>query len=202
MEGQRKVLSVMEQLQEDQTVVQGKRFGIRALSWIIDQLFLYAMDYATGFLAGMFIGYALMFMGIEINYFQELPWWLSLALSLFSVLVYTICFEAFYGATIGKLILGLRVIKTDGTPCDFRAALIRGILRIFDAILFGLVAYLNMKAPLYQRLGDQSAKTLVVSSRDPFIRDARSWDWIILAGLFYLVINGIVTVLVLLAVIV
>ncbi|HEY70661.1 MAG TPA: RDD family protein [Anaerolineae bacterium] len=198
MEGERKVLSVMEQLQDDQPMVQGKKFGIRALSWIIDQLFMYAIDYATGFLAGMFIGYALMLMDIEVNYFQELPWGLSLLLGLFGALVYAVSFEAFFGATIGKLLLGMRVIKTDGTPCDFKAALVRGVLRFVDAIVFGLIAYMSMKPPLYQRLGDQSAKTLVVSSRDPIIREARSWDWIILAGLFYLVINGIVTVLILL----
>jgi uncharacterized RDD family membrane protein YckC len=45
---------------------------------------------------------------------------------------YYILFETFCGATIGKLILGLRVRHGDGSPIGLGAAFWRNLLRIVD----------------------------------------------------------------------
>jgi uncharacterized RDD family membrane protein YckC len=67
------------------------------------------------------------------------------------------------GATIGKMVLGLRVVKLDGSRISWKESIIRTLLRIIDG-LFGylLGAILVWKSPTKQRLGDRVAKTVVV----------------------------------------
>jgi hypothetical protein len=48
-----------------------------------------------------------------------------------------------------------------------------------------------MKPPLYQRIGDKSAQTVVVDSRDPVIRQQRAGWWFLVALLIYLAIDAI-----------
>jgi len=107
-----------------------------------------------------------------------------------SVLYFAI-FEWLYGATPGKLILGMRVIQQNGAPCRLGAALIRGALRFIDGLFFGVPAYIVMKAPLYQRIGDRSAKTIVVGTKDAVIQRPREWWWFLIASGIYLVMNAI-----------
>ena len=83
---------------------------------------------------------------------------------------YYIAFETLWnGATPGKRVMGLRVVKDGGHPVDFRAVLIRNLLRAVDALPgvplapiygFGFVAVLANNQ--YKRLGDMAAGTLVV----------------------------------------
>jgi len=76
---------------------------------------------------------------------------------------YYIFFEGTRGATPGKMALGMRVIKEDGSPCDMKAAVVRTLLRIVDGLLFYLVAaILVWTSDRKQRLGDRIAGTLVV----------------------------------------
>lgn len=98
------------------------------------------------------------------------------------VVVYFLVQEALYGATIGKRIMGLRVVDTHGQHATFSAVLLRNILRLIDAlpvlsisfgivlnipyIIGGIVAFIS---PYRQRLGDRVAGTLVVDVRSvPF----------------------------------
>ena len=99
--------------------------------------------------------------------------------------LYWTLFEWFFGATPGKAILGMRVVKESGEPCDLKAALIRALYRYIDGIVFGAVAYSTMKAPFYQRYGDRSAKTIVVAADDPMIRERRSWWGFVAAAALY-----------------
>ncbi len=87
------------------------------------------------------------------------------ALLLFIVaFAYLVLTEAYLGGTLGKLVLGMRVIKEDGSPCDLQAALIRNLLRIVDGLFFYIVgAILVWTSSKRQRLGDRVAHTLVVS---------------------------------------
>lgn len=81
-------------------------------------------------------------------------------------LAYFIGFEGIKGATPGKMVVGLKVIKTDGGRCDARAALIRTLLRIVDGFpyfvpyLLGMVLIWTSKQK--QRLGDRVAGTMVI----------------------------------------
>ena len=81
-------------------------------------------------------------------------------------LLYFIVMEATRGATLGKMALGLRVVKTDGSPISWSESIIRNLLRIIDGLFIYLVgAILVWTSPLRQRLGDRAAKTVVIRSR-------------------------------------
>ena len=81
--------------------------------------------------------------------------------------LYFVAMEATLGATVGKMALGLRVVKTDGTsPIGWPASLIRNILRIIDGLFAYLVgAIIIWTSPLKQRLGDKAAGTVVIRTR-------------------------------------
>jgi uncharacterized RDD family membrane protein YckC len=81
-------------------------------------------------------------------------------------IAYFVILEATLGATLGKLALGIRVLRADGTKLDWGASIVRNILRIVDAIPYFipylLGAILVWTSPTRQRLGDRAASTIVV----------------------------------------
>ena len=81
-------------------------------------------------------------------------------------LIYFSCFEGTSGQTIGKKLAHIKVVKEDGSKCDFGSALVRNILRIVDhlPILYILGIILIVATDKKQRLGDMLAKTLVVKT--------------------------------------
>ena len=79
------------------------------------------------------------------------------------VFAYFIVLEATQGATLGKMALGLRVVKTNGATITWADSVIRNLLRIIDGLFGYLVgAILIWNSPLKQRLGDRAAHTVVV----------------------------------------
>ena len=86
------------------------------------------------------------------------------ALALFaSWFVYFVAFEATLGATVGKLLFGVRVRTASGGRIGWMAALIRNLLRVFD-VCFGFVGLLLiLVSPRRQRVGDCAAGTVVVA---------------------------------------
>ncbi len=81
-------------------------------------------------------------------------------------IAYFVILEATVGATLGKLALGIRVRRADGSKLDWGASIVRNILRIVDAfpyfIPYLLGAILVWRSPTRQRLGDRAASTIVV----------------------------------------
>ncbi len=89
----------------------------------------------------------------------------ALAEALVSIIsiVYIFAMEATRGATVGKMLMGLRVVKLDGSPIGWSESIIRNLLRVIDGIAAYLVgAILIWTSPQRQRLGDRVAKTVVV----------------------------------------
>lgn len=89
-----------------------------------------------------------------------------LVLALFMLFVgYFIIFEwRWNGRTPGKRLLGIRVVRDGGFPVDFTAAVIRNVVRIFEAS-FGfyiISAVATLLSPQNRRLGDMAAGTIVV----------------------------------------
>ena len=81
-------------------------------------------------------------------------------------LLYFIVLEATQGATLGKMALGLRVVRTDGSPISWTESIIRNLLRIIDGLFIYLVgAIFIWTSPLKQRLGDRAARTVVIRRR-------------------------------------
>ena len=85
--------------------------------------------------------------------------------------VYLTAMEAGIGATLGKLALGIRVVREDGGSIDLRRSLVRNLARAVDGLpwvlpyLVGAIVVWN--SPTKQRLGDRWAHTVVV------VRDSR-----------------------------
>jgi len=75
------------------------------------------------------------------------------------------------GATLGKLLFGLRVVSVDGRKCSFSQSVKRNLLRIVDIQFFYLIGYTVARfTPKRQRIGDLWARTMVVGPE----RDAAS----------------------------
>lgn len=81
-------------------------------------------------------------------------------------LAYYIVLEGMMGATVGKMIVGLKVVSENGGKIGYKEATIRTLLRIIDGLFCYLVgAIVVWTSPSKQRLGDKVAHTLVIKSR-------------------------------------
>ena len=82
---------------------------------------------------------------------------------LFIIFAYFILMEAYVGWTVGKRILGMRVVDGTGNKIGFSRALIRNLLRFVDGLpalnILGII--LIACSPGGQRFGDRVAKTFV-----------------------------------------
>jgi uncharacterized RDD family membrane protein YckC len=87
------------------------------------------------------------------------------ALNFILWLLYFTYFEGTSGQTLGKRIMGIKVVKESGeqlTPID---AFIRTILRIIDGFVLYLVGFmLIMVSEKKQRLGDMAVGSIVVKA--------------------------------------
>jgi uncharacterized RDD family membrane protein YckC len=125
--------------------------GLRAVAAIIDTVVLGAVGYLIADLSG----------GITSDGFElrggPMFLWLIIAIA------YYIVMEALTGATIGKFLVGLRVVALDtGAPIDWQASTVRNVLRLIDGLLFYLVgAIVFWLSGKQQRLGDRLAGTAV-----------------------------------------
>jgi uncharacterized RDD family membrane protein YckC len=87
------------------------------------------------------------------------------ALALFALwLGYHVVTEATLGATVGKLVVGLRVRTADGGRIGWGAALVRNLLRVVDVCGAAVGAILIWNSRSRQRLGDRLSGTVVVRS--------------------------------------
>jgi uncharacterized RDD family membrane protein YckC len=97
----------------------------------------------------------------EVVQFAASPW-TGLLIAAIPFIYFTLL-EGFFGATAGKMLLGLRVVQLDGSPITWREAIVRNLLRPVDEIVLYLVAAISVWAsPRKQRLGDRAADTVVV----------------------------------------
>src|SRR5918993_3941863 len=79
------------------------------------------------------------------------------------IFAYYLFMEGYLGQTVGKMLLGIKVVREDtgGVP-GLGAAALRTVLRVIDGILFYLVAFISVLATQKnRRLGDMAAHTLV-----------------------------------------
>jgi uncharacterized RDD family membrane protein YckC len=94
-------------------------------------------------------------------------------LVIFTALVlvgYPLAFEtATRGRSVGKIVMGLRVVSDDGGPERFRQVLFRALASVVEIwMLLGSPAVIcSMLSPKAKRIGDIFAGTVVVSERGP-----------------------------------
>ena len=180
--------------------VSPKGFSTRALAYILDLIIIFVFDLISGFAGGLFVVILILIYffisGRELTFAEESTQFLNFILGLILTIIYFTLFEWFYGASPGKVLLRMRVVKISGQSLDLKAAFTRGIYRIIDGFVLGLVAYHYMSSSeLKQRLGDQKAGTIVVDSREPVIRNRPAWWWFLGAAVVFLAIDFFVSIL-------
>ena len=80
----------------------------------------------------------------------------------FLLLAYHIAFWAWKGTTIGGIVVGLRVVRTQGTELRFVDALVRGLGSVFSIAALGIGCFWMLQDPERQMWHDKIAGTLVV----------------------------------------
>jgi uncharacterized RDD family membrane protein YckC len=158
-------------------------FGLRLAARLIDLLFgvlIVALGGSLGTLAlRVLVGHGYV---REAGNAVSLTSPSTLAWSLLGALLCYVTAEAVGGATVGKLLLRLRVTSEDLTPSTFKGALLRNVALCVDAL--GVPAYRAMSRSLMsQRYGDQWGHTVVLhaSAVPP---DSRKDKGLLLLGLF------------------
>jgi uncharacterized RDD family membrane protein YckC len=125
--------------------------GRRAVAIIIDMIVLGILGWVISLFTGMSTSE-----GFNLTGAPAFLWF-------FIALAYYVVMEVQLGGTLGKMALGMKVVKEDGAKLDWGASLIRNILRIVDGFFFYLVgAIVVWTSKKRQRLGDMVAHTLVV----------------------------------------
>lgn len=168
--------------------MQGVGFWTRVGARVINLIVHYLIALLAGFLFGIIAVVAARTAGQPPAMLFAKRGQQGLAVYLFallgSVAYETIC-EGWHGSTLGKLLLSMAVVQEDGAPCRPGPALVRSFAYFFDALFFGLIAYLAMnKTPQEQRYGDVWAHTIVAKRRDVPTQSLRGIDRFVVAFLF------------------
>ncbi|MGW4383917.1 RDD family protein [Kitasatospora sp. NPDC004531] len=152
----------MSELVTGEAVVLGlraARLPSRALARLLDAV-IYMMGY-------FLVGFALAFALSSIEGAAGAAFEVALMV-IFTVLLPVMVETLWRGQSVGKVVLGLRVVRTDGGPIRFRHALVRGLVGVID---FGVLAMPAVLVSLFsaqgRRLGDIFAGTLVIRERLP-----------------------------------
>jgi uncharacterized RDD family membrane protein YckC len=129
--------------------------GRRAVAFIMDVVLLFIVAWAIALLTGGTTS-----TGFEL---RGIPFLLTVIVWI----AYFAVMEKTMGATLGKMAMGLRVVRPDGCPISWSSAIVRNLLRIVDGLFFYLVgAILVWQSPTRQRLGDRAGGTMVVRAHD------------------------------------
>ena len=126
--------------------------ALRAVAIIIDMILLFVVGYLIAVLTGGATA-----SGFSLQGGPALLWFAL-------VFAYYIVMEAQYGWSVGKRVVGLKVVKLEGGgPLDWQASIVRNLLRIVDGFLFYLVAVIAVAtSDKKQRIGDRVAGTVVI----------------------------------------
>lgn len=145
---------------------QSAGLGSRAAAFIIDQIILLIVNIL------IIIGLLFMINGTFMDFFSaNMPSYLVAAAIILIFIIrwgYFFAFEYFSGgSTLGKKMLGIRVIQDNGHSITLLSSLIRNLLRIIDSLpinyLVGMLMIFFHKR--HKRLGDLVAGTIVVHER-------------------------------------
>lgn len=138
--------------------------GVRAVALAIDSLVWFVLLFAAVYLVGAATG-QLEINGNHVNASLEgVPGAVALLLWLGFGIGYHTLLEWRFGKTIGKYLVGIRVMNKDGTRASFRSALIRNLFRLVDWLpmfyLVGIITY--FLSGEHTRIGDKIGSTVVV----------------------------------------
>jgi uncharacterized RDD family membrane protein YckC len=135
--------------------------GSRFVALLVDMLL-------QGAVLALLIGIVLRLPHLLPDWNPGITVWVLLSFSALFSLAYFIILELLWqGQTVGKRLMGLRVIRTNGTAIGFSESAVRNLLRLLDALpAFNAVGALFIFFSRHcQRVGDFAAGTLVVRER-------------------------------------
>ena len=136
--------------------------GDRIIAVIIDTILIFAVSlviFIPLWLLGRFFGFFGSFAFVFFGPITLLSWLLWL--------LYFTYFESTTGQTLGKQLIGIRVVDdTTLQHLDFGRSLVRNILRIIDWLpFFYLIGFILIATnPKKQRIGDMAARSIVVKA--------------------------------------
>lgn len=145
--------------------------GRRAVSFGLDAVAVFVLAWLLTFVAAA--AGALSVPDVELlgesNRAAGLLWIVSI-FELPLLLAYFTLFEGFGGRTPGKMLLGLRVARLEGSPTDLFHSFLRNLLRLLWVTPFGpafviLDLWSLGSTELDQRMGDLAAGTVVLDER-------------------------------------
>lgn len=135
-------------------------FGARALGLVIDVVIHFALLFAAGLLVS----------GVAEDLDAAANRALMLVAVVFFLVMVPIAVETLTrGLSVGKLAVGLRIVRNDGGAIRFRHALIRGLTGFIEiyATLGGLAIGVALFSDKSRRLGDVMAGTYSLRTRVP-----------------------------------
>ena len=142
-------------------------FGKRAGAHIIDTIIHFGVGLVSGIFAGIVVAIYAAATSTPVEPMlakMQGTGAAAFALGLFGSVLYHSIMEGLHGSSIGKMLLGIVVLREDGRPCTYVQAIGRAFAFFFDSLFFGLVAHSSMKdSPRQQRYGDKWAGTVVVT---------------------------------------
>lgn len=140
--------------------------GFRILAGLLDVVFVNAYFFLVIFIFQKFI--------ISDNYYGDgydktqdynaVMYGIMILFILPAMMYHLLCETFLNGQSFGKKIVGIKVVKLDGTQPNFGSYLIRSMLRLIDISIFSpVVAIVSIAATdKSQRLGDIAAGTTVI----------------------------------------
>ncbi len=161
------------------------RLGDRLLALIFDTIIIAAAFALTGILVASQSG------GFTENGFslEGTPALLTIGFTILFALLYHWLFEGLWGATLGKAIIGIKVVDKSGSKCNLKSAFIRNLCRIIDGIAVYLVGFfVAIFSKLRQRIGDHLANTVVIEIKPKKLTRAISilvWLAVIAVSIFF-----------------
>lgn len=133
----------------------GKRF----VAHLVDLIIVFIIFYVIGMQVAGEVG------GVTREGFslEGTPALVTMGLSFVASLGYFMLTEGRNGQSFGKLVTGIKVVSSDGSPCSMRQAFIRNFLRLIDGLFFYFVGVILIaRSDRNQRLGDRIAETVVI----------------------------------------
>lgn len=140
----------------------GRRFFATVIDWLFALLWIVPLSEITKIVTHDPGGATLN------SYRFELTGWRFGVAALITLLYYVVL-EGLLGATVGKFLLGVRVVREDGTKMGWGGSVTRNVLRIVDLFPF-VIPYLLGSVMIWtggsrkQRIGDRAANTVVIRS--------------------------------------
>jgi uncharacterized RDD family membrane protein YckC len=134
------------------------RLGDRLIAIILDTMFLGALVLVIASLVSLRWS-TVQDLGLS----QPMLIALGASSAVLMVFLYHWVLEGAFGATMGKAIVGVRVLNQRGGLPGLRSSAVRNVLRLLDAIPFYLLGFfVAVFSPARRRIGDYAAHTVVL----------------------------------------